>query len=197
MNDTGRQMDIHDGFQYQRPATKRARNSTPNPGDLNDSFNSMKSTSQVSSIPEPHHARRILYTAVIGNVPKDYRPPRGLAPFIHQVSNIEITNMLSTRSGVVLIKSPDPHLAKRLQFLTSEQRTPSFSCVITNVDHGVTTDEIQQQLTENGHIIQKLWRIKSRAINSDSRLIRIITTSEGSLDHLLSTVLQSYTNTTA
>ncbi|GLV38155.1 hypothetical protein CBL_10122 [Carabus blaptoides fortunei] len=53
------------------------------------------------------------------------------------------------------------------------------------VDHDVSLDEIKDQLLQDDHNIKNLWRIKSRAHDKDIRLIRIVTTSQHTLGHLL------------
>ncbi|GLV38129.1 hypothetical protein CBL_10096 [Carabus blaptoides fortunei] len=84
--------------------------------------------------------------------------------------SIALMDIENKRSGVVLIKGPDPQIATRLQFLKqlindSKPATPTTIhqnhalhhslASLPNVDHDVTTEEIQNQLAENGHTIKK------------------------------------------
>ncbi|GLV33619.1 hypothetical protein CBL_21235, partial [Carabus blaptoides fortunei] len=88
-------------------------------------------------------------------------------------------------SGVVLIKGPDPQIATRLQFLKqlindSKPATPTTIhqnhalhhslASLPNVDHDVTTEEIQNQLAENGHTIKKTLEDQMPAVPRPRRL---------------------------
>lgn len=204
-------MDIDHGWRLQESRNKRLRTNTSNE---NISFHSVTNSpprppSHVSSgTSPPYNSQRQvpIYTTIISNLPAHLRTPRSLAPYIKQIRAIKIVNVLSTRAGNIIIKSTDKTASSHLQILAqlinddnitiqperrshnaniNNQKSPSFSCVITNVDHDVTLDEIKDQLLQDGHTIKNLWRIKSRAYNKDTRLIRIVTTSQHTLDHLL------------
>ncbi|GLV46526.1 hypothetical protein CBL_20851 [Carabus blaptoides fortunei] len=204
------EMDTEQGWRLQENRHKRARSYASNE---NISFHSItnsppRPSSHTSS--GTNHVftsrRQVpLFTTIVSNLPAHLRTPRSLAPYIRQIRAIKIVNVLSTRAGNIIIKSTDKNSTNHLQILThlikdsniiiqpertnqspnNNQKSPSFSCVITNVDHDVTMDEIKEQLHQDGHNIKNLWRIKSRAHDKDTRLIRIVTTSQHTLDHLL------------
>ncbi|GLV46065.1 hypothetical protein CBL_05151 [Carabus blaptoides fortunei] len=166
-------------------------------------------TRSTSSLSNSYYTqRKQLYTVVISNLPTQLRTPKSLSTYLHHVSGVEIVNVISTRNGNILIKSTDNRAAIKLQVLKQiignndiriepedqrqtqsnhqPPRQPSFSCVIKGVDLDVTKEDIQQHLVQQDLPFKAVWRIRSRLTNKDTRLVRVVTTNQHTLDDLLS-----------
>lgn len=161
-------------------------------------------TSMPTSMPTPAPMSAIT-TYAIDNLPKHAQTPKGIHPYLTRIRNLSILNVSSTRHGAILIKSSDPEAGSKLRTLRNIiglevtissktlspaprfiPRKPTFSCVITGVDLDITVDEVKAELTASSLLFTNVWRIKSRANDQLTRLVRVVTDHQSTLDRLLS-----------
>lgn len=146
------------------------------------------------------------FTASLSKLPSHLRTAKSLFPLLGKLDTT-ISDIRFLPSGIALIYSPDPslvHHLRRLRDLTQDPsiqivavdhqprslntpyiRKATYSCVITGIDLDITLEDIEHRLAELDLPFKKIWRIRSRATDQDTRLIRVITEDKKVLDTLL------------
>lgn len=175
-----------DGFQA--VTNKRNRDVSVSP--------TFSTASSSSAIPKP---RKVLIQGIppAQNTQKCFSGPlRTLGVVAPKLTNF--------RNGTATIESPDQDLSSKLIKLsetfghplrisdlnpkpapapTTDKRT--FSVVIKGVEPDVTMEEIKEAAGRAGIRVSNLWRIRSRASNTLTTLVRVLTPDQGSHDRLL------------
>lgn len=98
-------------------------------------------------------------------------------------------NKLKNHLGPIKITTKPPK-TRNTQHLPYNH--PSFSCDMKNIDHDITDEEIKTALDTANLKITKFWRIISKARNTPTKLIRLITKCSKSLDILLTEGLNMF-----
>lgn len=92
--------------------------------------------------------------------------------------------------GYIKNRMGDPAITVRpagiRPYIQLQPRLPSYSCVITRVDLNITVEEVEEALQLQEISFTKTWRIKSRATNKETTLLRVISHNKSSIDRLLS-----------
>lgn len=70
------------------------------------------------------------------------------------------------------VDQPKPKVSTNVQ--TAQPRRPLFSVVMRGVEHDVSMDDIRPAAQARGISIHNLWRIRSRATNLETTLVRIL-----------------------
>lgn len=116
-----------------------------------------------------------------------------------------IHDLFLTRDNRLIVKSTDPAIKSRLEFMfqhtnpdhkvqiaeripSNNKFTPSaptFSVVIKGVDLDISPEEVSQALIVANLTHSKVWRIRSRALDRDTTLVRVISKQQSTIDHLL------------
>lgn len=145
-------------------------------------------------------------TIHIKNIPEKYHHQKTMAQLLKQL-RLNINQAIVYGTHQMKILSEDPNInesIKQLQNLIGEplkfeaprhtsettsdetpRQGPNFSCVMRGYSTDLDIEDILTEATEQGIDIIKAWRIKSRATNKDTTLVRLITPSTSSLNRLL------------
>ncbi|KAK9880193.1 hypothetical protein WA026_010064 [Henosepilachna vigintioctopunctata] len=149
-----------------------------------------------------------IYRYVIRNIPDNIKSQREFFKIL-VTSNLPIVNLKVNYNKTALVEcktaappnfqttlrnlvgtptisfAPLNRHAHRSAATENNKSKVSYSCVIKSVDQEYTLEEIELILREQGINFHKCWRIISRATGKPTSLLRVITHSKTSMDHLL------------
>lgn len=145
----------------------------------------------------------LIKTFYVSGIPRDTATPKALDHLFKTVGLIP-SNITVYANGTAVISSHQSDLREKLlavghqigkPITVSSRRaptrnapapkTPSFSCVIRGVEADITIADVKEALARQEVTFRQAWRIRSKATDRETRLIRVVTTCKASLDALL------------
>lgn len=193
--------------------TPQKRRKPVEPSSQGDGFEKVEKRLRYSSSSSTSdgetETRKPIYSATITNIPARMANQKDFSKAVRMISNLPILNTTVHPGNRATVKSLDPKLVEKLTALKnivsetikitstnsrshppaaqpSSPATPTFSVVVKGVDTNITPEEILEALQIQKINVRNAWRIKSRATNMETRMVRVITKCPRALDTLLS-----------
>lgn len=170
------------------------------------------STASTSSNQSNQSTSKIIRSYFIAGLPREVATTKAIASLCNKI-NLKASSVTVYSNGTASISSYESDIRKKLETLghqigepisvTSrrpatrrnpdhQQKPLSFSCVARGVEMDVTSEDVMDALANQGITVTRAWRIRSKATDQETRLIRILTPSQTSLDSLLTKGLQMF-----